>query len=113
MKDLKSLELPSKTFFCETNALKVSNIIRFETISTLNVFKNCFSNLAANLLKKLPTPPSNYTFNSEIQHHRHLSDSFDLTNTVEIGTEINLRSTNIRKTTGKDELPRRFLENGL
>ena len=88
-------------------------MIRFETISTLNVFKNCFSNFAANLLKKLPTPPRNYSFNSEIQHHRHWSDSFDLTNAVEIGIEINLRSTNVRKVTDKDELPRRFLKDGL
>ena len=84
MKALKSLELPNKILFCETNALKVSNIIRFVTKSTLDVFKNCFSSLAANLLKKLPTPPSNYTFIPEIQYHRHLSDSFDLTNTKEI-----------------------------
>ena len=32
---------------------------------------------------------------------------------MEIGIEINLRSTNVRKATDKDELPRRFLKDGL
>ena len=113
MKALKSLELPNKILFCETNALKVSNIIRFETKSTLHVFKNCFSSLAANLLKNLPTPPSNYTFIPEIQYQRHLSDSFDLTNTKEIDIEIHLSCTNVHKATGKDELSSRFLKDGL
>ena len=119
MKTLKSLELLNKTLSCDTNALKVSNIIRFETKSTLDVFINCFSNLAANLLKKIPTPPtsphspSNYTFNSEIQYHRHLSNSFDLINTTETDIEIYLSSTNVRKATVKDELSSRFLKDGL
>ena len=109
MKALKSLELLNKRLFCNTNALKVSNIIRFETKSTLDVFINCFSNLAVNLLKKIPNlpptpPPSNYTFNSEMQYHRHLSNSFDLINTTEIDIEIYLSSTNVRKATVKDEL---------
>ena len=113
MKALKSLELLNKTLFCDTNALKVSNIIRFETKSTLDVFKNCFSSLAANLLKKLSTPPSKYTFIPEMQYHRYLSDSFDLTNTKEIDIEIHLSSTNVHKATRKDELSSRFLKDGL
>ena len=32
---------------------------------------------------------------------------------MEIGIEINLRSTNVRKATGKDELPRPFLKDRL
>ena len=118
MKALKSLELLNKTLFCDTNALKISNIIRFESKSTLD-----FSNLASNLLKKSqhhppPTPPprpppSSYTFNSEIQYHRHLSNSFDLINTMVIDIEINLSCTNARKATVKDELSSRFLKDGL
>ena len=118
MKALKSLELLNKTLFCDTNALKISNIIRFESKSTLD-----FSNLASNLLKKSqhnpphpPTPrppPSSYTFNSEIQYHRHLSNSFDLINTTVIDIEINLSCTNARKATVKDELSSRFLKDGL
>ena len=63
-KVLKSLGLFSKTSVCGTTALKVKNTTIFETKSTLNVFKNYYSTLADNLLKKLPTPFNRYTINS-------------------------------------------------
>ena len=71
-KDLKSRGLPSKTSACGTTALKVKNTTSFETKSTLDVFKNYYSTLANNLLKKLPTAPNKYTFNSTIQYYRYL-----------------------------------------
>ena len=57
-KGLKSIGLSSKTSFCGTTALKVKNSTSFETKLTLDVFKNYYSTLADNLLKKLPTPPN-------------------------------------------------------
>ena len=48
--------LPSKTV-CGTTALKIKNTTNFETKST-DVFKNYYSTLADNLLKKLPTLPT-------------------------------------------------------
>ena len=60
-KTLKSLGLPSKTSVCGTTALKIKNTTSFETISTLDFFKNYYSTLADNLLEKLPTPPKRYT----------------------------------------------------
>ena len=63
-KVLKPLGLPSETSVCGTNALKVKNATSFETKSTLDVFKNYFSTLAENLLKKLPSRSNRYTFNS-------------------------------------------------
>ena len=53
--------------------------MEFQTKSTLDALSNYFSNLADNILKKLPTPPNNYTFNSEIQYHGHFIQgiSFD------------------------------------
>ena len=57
-KALKSLGLPSKTSACRTTALNVKNTTSFETKSALDVFKNYYSTLADNLLKKLPTPPN-------------------------------------------------------
>ena len=71
LKVLKSLGLPNKTA-CGTTALKVKNTTSFETKSTLDVFKNYYSTLAVNLLKKLPTPPNRYTYNFIIQNYRHL-----------------------------------------
>ena len=65
---LKSLGLSSKTSVCGATAVKVKNATSFETKSTLDVFKNYYSTLAENLLKKLPTPPNRYIFNSKIQY---------------------------------------------
>ena len=61
-KALKSLGLPSKTSVCGTTALKVKNTTSFETKSTLDVFKNYYSTLAENLLKKTPKPSQQIYF---------------------------------------------------
>ena len=113
-KALKSLGLPSKTSVCGTTALKVKNTTSFETKSTLNVFKNYYSTLANNLLKKLPIPPNRYTFNSVRQYYRHFiqTDAFHLTYTTEIEIEKILRSTIIRKAAGIGDLSGRFLKDG-
>ena len=65
-------------------------------------------------MKKLPTPPKRYTFNSVIQYYRHFiqTDAFHLTYTTEIDIEKILRSTNIRKAAGIDDLSGRFLKDG-
>ena len=83
-KALKSLGLPCKTSVCRTTALKLKNTTSFETKSTLDIFKNYYSFLADNLLKKLPTPPNKCTFNSAIQYYRHFiqTDAFRLTYTM-------------------------------
>ena len=114
MKALESLGLPIKTSVCRTTALKVKNTTSFETKSTLDIFNNYYSTLADNLLKKLPTPPNKYTFNSVIQYYRHFTqtDAFLLTYTAEINIEKILRSTNFRKAAGIDDLSGRFLKDG-
>ena len=66
-------------------------------------------------MKKLPTPPNRYTFNSVIQYYRHFiqTDAFHLTYTTEIDIKKILRSTTIRKAAGIDDLSDRFLKDGL
>ena len=112
MKALKSLGLSSKTSVYGTTALKVKNTTSFETKSTLDVFKNYYSTLAENLSKKLPFPPYRYTFNSIIQYYRHFikNGAFHLTYTTEIDIEKILRSTNVCKAAGIDDLSGRFLK---
>ena len=84
----------------------------FETKSTLDVFKNYYSTLAENLLKKLPIPPNIYTF--AVQYYRHFiqADGFHLTYTTEIDIEKSLRGTNVCKAAGIDDLLGRFLKDG-
>ena len=112
---LKFLGLNSETSVCGTTAFKVKNTLSFETKSTLGIFKNYYSTLAENLLKKLPTPPNRYIFNSIIQYYRYFIqiDAFELTHTTEIDIEKILKSTNVRKAAGMDDLSGRFLKHGL
>ena len=65
-------------------------------------------------MKKLPTPPNRYTFNSIIQYYRHFvqTDAFHLTYTTEIDIEKVLRSTNVCKAAGIDDISTRFLKDG-
>ena len=65
-------------------------------------------------MKKLPTRPKRYTFNSVIQYYRYFikTDAFHLTYTTEIDIEKILRSTNIRKAAGIDDLSGRLLKDG-
>ena len=104
-KALKSLGLPSKTSICATTAVKVRNATSFETKSKLEVFKNYYSTLAENLLKKLPIPPNIYTFNSVRQYYRHFihNDAFHLKYTT---------GTKVCKAAGIDDLSGRFLKDG-
>ena len=89
----KIVGLPSKTSVYGTTALKVKSTTSFEAKSTLDVFKNYYSTLAENLLKKLPTPPNRYTFNSIIKYYRYFiqTDPFHLTYTTEAQTFVNLQ----------------------
>ena len=87
-KALKSPGLPSATSVCGTTAVKVKNTMSFETKSSLDVFKNYYSTLADNLLKKLPNPPR-HTYNSALQYYRYFirTDAFHLTYTTGINIE--------------------------
>ena len=111
---MEGSKIPSQTSVCGTTALKVKNTASFETKLTLDVFKNYYSTLANNLLKKLPAPSNKYTFNSIIQYHRHFiqTDAFHLTYPTEIDIEKILRSTNVRKAAGIYGLSGRLLRDG-
>ena len=65
-------------------------------------------------MKKLPTPPNKYTFNSAIQYLTHFiqTDAFHLTYTTEINIEKILKSTNICKAAGIDDLSGSLLKDG-
>ena len=65
-------------------------------------------------MKKLPTPPNKYAFNSIIQYYKHFiqTDAFYLTYTTEIDIEKILRSTKFRKAAGIDDLSGRCLKDG-
>ena len=113
-KALRSLGLPNKTSSCEVNALKVNKTVQHGTNLVLGVFKDYYSNLAGNLLKKLPKPPNKFTLNSVFQHYKVIiqSDSFNLATVSENTTLTILRNTKVSKAAGLDNLSGRFLRDG-
>ena len=59
-KSLKSLGLPSKKSSSATICLEKDGILSFDPKTNAEIFKDFYSNLANNLVKKLPTPPNKY-----------------------------------------------------
>ena len=114
MKALKSLGLPSKTSSCEVSALKVKKTVRHDTNLGLSGFKDYYSNLAGNLLKKLPKPPYKFTLNVAFQHYKGIiqSDSFNLATVSENTTLTILKNTKVSKAAGLDNLSGRVLKDG-
>ena len=68
------LGLPNKTLSVGQMPLG-KNTMSFDTKSTLEVFKNCYSTLAVNFLKMLHTSHNKYTFHSIKQYYRQFTQS--------------------------------------
>ena len=52
--------MPSKKSSSATICLEKDGILSFDPKSNAEIFKDFYSNLANNLVKKLPTPPNKY-----------------------------------------------------
>ena len=57
-KSLKSLGLPSKNSSSSTICLEKDGILSFDPKGNAEIFKDFYSNLANDLVKKLPNPPN-------------------------------------------------------
>ena len=75
-KTLKSLGLPNKTAPNSNIYLEKEGKIQFDSASTAEIFKDYFSNLAENLVKKLPAAPKRFLQASVELYYKR----FDLTN---------------------------------
>ena len=62
-KAIKSLGLPNKFAGCIVYTLAENQIVKHDNKSILKTFKSFNSNLAGNLLAKLPQTPNRYTIN--------------------------------------------------
>ena len=96
------------------SALQVNKTVQHDTNVVLGGFKDYYSNLAGNLLKKLPKPPNKFTLNSVFQHYKGIiqSDSFNPGSVSENTILTILRNTKVSKAAGLDNLPGRFLRDG-
>ena len=113
-KALKSLGLPNKTSSCEVSALKVNKTVQHDTNLVLSGFKDYYSDLAGNLLKKLPKPPNKISLNTVFQHYKGIiqSGSFNLATVSENTILTILKNTKVNKAAGLDNLSGRFLKDG-
>ena len=113
-KALKFLGLPNKTFSCEVRALKVNKTVQHDTNLVLGGFKDYYSNLAGNVLKKLPKPRNKFTINSVFQHYKGIiqSDSFNLATVSENTMLTILKNTKVSKAACLDNLSGRILKDG-
>ena len=68
-KSLNSLGLPSKNKSGSKICLNDNGKLNFEAKVNANIFKNFFSNLADDLLKKLPNPKNNFNMDSVKSHY--------------------------------------------
>ena len=57
-KTIKSLRISNRSGGCLVGALAGNHIVKHDTKSVLKTFKGFYSNLAGNLLEKLPKAPN-------------------------------------------------------
>ena len=85
-KAIKSLGLPNKSAGCIVYTLAENQIVKHDNKSILKTFKSFHSNLAGNLLAKLPQTPNRYTINFVCDYLKKdfsLSENFKLDSTTE------------------------------
>ena len=87
----------------------------FCCLSIANNFKEFFSNLAQNLIEKLPTGPNKFDINSVREFYKPLNleeDPFQITKVSEKTISDFLKELKTNKATGIDNLSGRFLKDG-
>ena len=113
-KAIKSLGLPNKSGRCIVGALTENQIVKHDTKSISRTFKSFYSNLAGNLLAKLPKSPDRYTIKFASDYYKRLSlpENFKLDATTE-GYLFNiLKNIEVTKAAGTDQISGKFLKDG-
>ena len=105
-KAIKSLRLPNKFGGCIVSALAENQILKHDTNSILKTFKIFYSNLARNLLAKLPKPPNRYTINFVSYYYKKplLSENFKLDSTTQDRLFKLLKNVEVTKAAGTDQI---------
>ena len=114
-KNLKKLGLPKTKTPSSNICLKGNDGLSFCSLSIANNFKNFFSNLAQNLIEKLPTGPNRFHINSVREFYKPLiikENSFHFTKVSEKTISDILKELKTNKSTGIDNLSGRFLKDG-
>ena len=107
--------LSAKTSSDSNVCLKDGEELSFDSNNNANAFCSFFSNLAGNLLKKLPSPPRKFGLDSVKLYYQNLKfGNLNLTlNPANPETVLKLlQSINASKAAGLDKLAGKFLKDG-
>ena len=104
-KAIKSLGQPNKSGGCIVGALAENQIVKHDTKSILKTFKSFYSNLAEDLLAKLPKSPNRYTikFVSDYYEKLSLSENFELVSITQSYMFNILKNVEVTKVAGIDK----------
>ena len=114
-KSLKSLGLPSKKSSSATICLEKDGILSFDPKTNAEIFKDFYSNLANNLVKKLPTPPNKYGKTAVNNYYKKLNlrgKNFSFAPVAPATILKLLKQLNPAKSAGIDNLTGKFLKEG-
>ena len=115
-KSLKSLGLPSKESSSATICLEKDGILSFDPKTNAEIFKDFYSNLANNLVKKLPPPPPNkYGKTAVNNYYKKLNlrgKNFSFAPVAPATILKLLKQLNPAKSAGIDNLTGKFLKEG-
>ena len=115
-KTLKSLGLPSKKAPTSKICLKTNDTINFDDSTNASIFKNFYSNLAENLVSKLPTAPKRFEISSLKSYYEKNaklpSSKFKLAQVSKEHILEILQTMDPNKAAGIDEISGKFLKDG-
>ena len=111
-KAIKSLGLPNKSGGCI--ALAENQIVKHDIKSILKTFESFYSNLAGNLLAKVPVAPNRYTIKFVCDYYKKLSlyENFKLHSRTEGYLFKLLNNVEATKAAGIDQISGKFLKDG-
>ena len=114
-KSLKSLELPSKQASPSTICLEKGGSLSFDSKTNAEIFKDFYSNLASDLLKKLPSSPNKFGKETVKKYYKNISldgKSFSFRPTTPASVLKLLQEINPAKSAGIDNMAGKFLKEG-
>ena len=111
---LKSLGLPSKKASPSTISLGKDETLSFDSKTNAEIFWDFYSNLASDLLKKLPSPQINLGKKQLkiLRKHQLRWKSFSFRPTTQASVLKLLKEVNPSKSAGIDNLAGKFLKEG-
>ena len=114
-KSLKSLGLPSKKNTPSSICLENNGTLSFDSKTNAEIFKDFYSNLADDLLKKLPSPTNKFGIEAVKKYYKNMNlegESFSFRPTNHADILKLLEDVKTSKSAGIDNLAGKFLKEG-